>query len=81
MSRERLLALADAVDDLVGNLAREVTDYPALPTFRDDMVEALSGDPLVPFTVEDVLDAMHNWSLITVRRHNLFQDETQGKEK
>lgn len=65
--KQDLLRVASAVDSLVGDLAREITDYP-VGSFRSDMHEALSGDTRVPFTVEEVLDAMHNWSVIAFRR-------------
>jgi hypothetical protein len=70
LQKHRLVAMATAVDVFIGDLAREIADYP-VGSFRRDMREALSADQDVPFTVEHVLDAMHNWSLIAVRRFKM----------
>lgn len=64
-NREALLKVCDAVDELVGVLPSEVG---CTTTFRIDMEEALTGDQIVPFTVQEVLDALFHWTAIAVRR-------------
>jgi hypothetical protein len=60
---EAFIRLAAAADDLIEAAAVDMAGMGLQgATFRRDMEGALSGDPLVPFTVRDVLAAIHNWA-------------------
>lgn len=60
---EAFIALAAAADDLIEAASVDLQGYGLKGfTFRSDMKNALSGDPQVPFTVRDVLAAIHNWA-------------------
>ncbi len=75
MIQEKLIEAARAVDALVGSVPN-MTEGMGLhgSSFEQDMRDALSGEPGVPFTVRDVLSAMHNWSVMAARRAGVSVD-------